>query len=371
MCEKANLRWPDDPASQFCYLFAVSVNLLEMNFGSLRTIQDWRTLYCHLVSRSSKWTKATGIPRDRLLVNFTIILFQTLCPVKLAFFEGQARMVSVAHWIRQIVPGDPQSTVCVEGIHRFISNKATVGWSIQETGTKGPFRIVVPVRMEPGGNVDASILGELAKKRSNCLLEDALAISKSYISKVDIAEGSHFCDTVHGLINVLNGYDMNPTEMDTIETFTEALKLMAVKHVYYDYPLDLTKLSSTDAPSKDGQSRIDYISKLLAKGAVLPVFGITHEKGATQLSGHKILMCVCATLLVSEKSRLNIAELVALNWTVARAPGTKVNNVPIEEFNKNTYVSLEANVSGIFQEHLFQVRNTVFELECLFTQGLS
>ncbi len=356
MCERANSRWPGDPASQFCFLFAVSLNLLETNFGSLRTIKDWRKLYCHLVSRSSRWTKATGIPRDRPLINFTIILFQTLCPIKLAFFEGQARMLSVSHWIRQIVPGEPQSTVCVEGIHRYISNKDKAGWSVQETGIDGPFRIVVPVRMELATNNDPTFLRELAKQRSNSLLEDALAISKSYIAKVDIAEGSHFCHTVLGLINVLNGFEKNSTGIDTIEAFMEGVKSMAVKHIYYDVPLELDNVPAVN----DGQSRIGQIAKLLTKGAVLPVLGISHEKDATQLSGHKILMCVCATLLVSEKSRLNIAELVALNWTVARDPGTKVNKVPIEEFNKNTYVTKDANVPGISQEQLFQVCVTVF-----------
>ncbi len=348
--ELASLRWPNNPECQFCFLFAIAVSLLESNFGSLRTIKDWRSLYHHLVPFCPNWTKASGIPRDRPLINLTIILFQTLCPIKLAFLDGQARLISIAHYIRQVVPGEPNSTACLEGIHSHISGKGV--WSVQTTSTTAHFRIVVPSR-ECASYNDLTRLRE----RGNHLLADGDAISQSSVEELDIAEKSHFFNIVQSLINELNVDKTNPTDVEEVERYLKNLKSMALEKLFYGLPVDVANdLSPETRMFKDDRARIDHVSLMLADGAPLPKFGKRNTTVAgMRLSEHKILMCVCATLLANETSRFNVEELLALNWKIARDPGAIVNNLAINEFNVNTYISTDPEFTGIFEEHLYKV----------------
>jgi hypothetical protein len=90
-----------------------AASILVETFGNLGSKDDWQRLYDHLMAISGLEGRhpATSMHPSIIstmfqfeLVNSTVLLFQALCPIRFAFIDGQARVVSVAYYNRKLLP---------------------------------------------------------------------------------------------------------------------------------------------------------------------------------------------------------------------------------------------------------------------------
>jgi hypothetical protein len=82
-------------ASQLCFVLARVFHVLATEFGNLKSAVDWSLLHSRLTGNDSK----TTVP-----VVDTIRLFQSKTVVRVAFLDGQARMVAALLHMHQRIP---------------------------------------------------------------------------------------------------------------------------------------------------------------------------------------------------------------------------------------------------------------------------
>jgi hypothetical protein len=340
------------------------------------------------------WSDSAEVPKDCHVINFTIILFQALCPIKLAFLEGQARMIAVSHYIRQIVPGEHESTACIETIKSYIPTTSMGEWSVSKTGSVGLFRLVVPsqfteemedelVRLaqerademeslaqkranemeglakESGDEMEgftqerASELTDkveiVARDRAEVLLSDLHSISDQCCQAVDIAEKSHFYHQVSQVISQCDANDVRlPKTIRDIELFMLRLKKVIVGKFLNHIPIPKDIRDELSVLENDG-AKTEHLCGLLLKGVAIPSLGT-----ADKLSELKILMCVCAAVMANPNSRIILEELVTRNWKTVFLPERTVEGTNIEKFHFKTYISKGAE-PNFFETELFKV----------------
>jgi hypothetical protein len=116
--------------------------VLAAEFENLGTCDGWKKLYSHLLSKT-QWLFpeqgfSPGLDDPTILVPRTILLLQSLSPIRISVLDGQTRTVSVAHYIRNVIPTvddgniSYQSALVKEGtnIKEYPWNPAVVGHSM-------------------------------------------------------------------------------------------------------------------------------------------------------------------------------------------------------------------------------------------------
>jgi hypothetical protein len=145
----------DSSSQKTIEIFTEALNLFGETFGHLSTNKDWSNLLDHLLCYCDlKDALAGNIPKDDI-INFVILLFQSVCPIRFAFLDGQARAVSTAFYLRKMFPTGPVSRELFRPlgmVEAELKNKEVVDhldWSISKTGLTARCNINFPADVGP------------------------------------------------------------------------------------------------------------------------------------------------------------------------------------------------------------------------------
>jgi hypothetical protein len=350
MLKQAKETWPDNAAAQFCYLLERAFHLFETNFGNLQTFENWRSLYKHLSGIAINGRKLPS-PPDSHLIHFTIILFQSRCPIRFAFLDGQARMVAVSHYIRGIVPGHPLSITPIEPIMPYLPSKGKGSWSASQTGSIGNFHLLLPMEWK----VVKPIPKDTINSRANLLKSDLNTISRQRTYAYDIAEKSHFFHTVLELRSELETRNEFPTTVSELGVYMKNLKETIIKRIFHHLPLNPAEKVALELDQKDDSyTQLEAVMNFLGKEMVIcPKMGARQEK----IAETRILVVVLALLLAKQESRAILEEIFAMDWKKVYTKKSVINGFDINQFDKSTIICDEIGAK-LFEQSLYQVRST-------------
>jgi len=186
---EAETKWPESYGVQVLYLLSQAFFRLSKNFQNLASLSSWKLFYQHL-THQARWCKPIEdfIPPPEDLVNFTSLLFQALNPVRGGFTDGQARMLSVAHFIRNVVPCGSDSDWCLDLLCKYKGSHTSASFG-PKTSSLGNFVICAtakPIEIEQ--NLDN-------------FLDDLRAVSMSRCQEADIIEKLFVSDMILIMMN--------------------------------------------------------------------------------------------------------------------------------------------------------------------------
>ena len=333
---------PGNDAAQLAVLLLTATTRLVKNFGNLETIGMWRKLFCHLRQHALGFVgQNVKLPPDQDLVNATTLLFQAMSPIRFDFLDGQARILAVSHYIRQLVPCSFSLPNCVEPITKYTSRgRPSKPWSLRSTGANATFMLVVQ-------SLDNS-------RTLEQLLRDLHAISRKQCKHIQDAESYHFAN---GILSVITERKMvrNPppstvadTQAITTTIFKSILKglqfLMTNGNIKLDgiqKKVDVENLESLENFLLD--KRVSYPS-FFSVGSLVSVMPL------------KVLMLVIGAA-VAEKSNCGLLEeLINKKWKVHPVDKHgQIRGIDVNKFHATTVYRENDEAAPNFARDFFQV----------------
>jgi len=217
--KQASAAHPNDEASQTLYLLAWAFWLLETRYGNLEKLSHWRRLLSRLLSKF-KWTGGT-VPNSghfifREVVSATINLFQSLTPIRFSFLDGNARIVSVAHYLRQLLPTPDR----ILPLSSLSSSSFDLRWSPSYSGQDGITTVVMYLPND--GPLPPSKIPEV----DNGMIQDLNDIGSSIKRQYIVSAQGTFYDEIRKLIVTCNIDGRFLTEEVNLGSVTENLNFM-------------------------------------------------------------------------------------------------------------------------------------------------
>jgi hypothetical protein len=351
-------------------LLAEATARLGTNFGDLQSIKMWRSLFNHLCNRAASFQDATISyePPECDLVNITTLLFQALCPVRFAFLDGQARMLAVSHYIRQVLPQkDPSILNCLESMSDFVdSHGVGKAWSLHETGMVANCRLVVC-----NENIDVENLSDdCIRKDTFELLRDMHSISRTQCANFDKAERFHFSQGITTLISELGvRKPRDPTQkMGTVASETCKLFEVILQSVDHLMLVSNSKRPEDEVIADEGKSFDEFFMDVMDGTVLFPRLATRHCK--VSVVSVKILMHVLGAALADKDCCIMMEKLMNDGWKVPFDLDGTIEGLDVALFHKGTFISNETlepksrKEPTSFETFLFQVCGHVTVVLC-------
>lgn len=310
--QRAAAKWPTDECAQVLHLLAEVFDIVEMDFGNLSTLQDWHNLYVHLCQRSFPVrTKAPPVVVFSELVHRTIVLFQALCPIRLAFLDGQARIISVSFFLRQLIPSVPYPGRCLLPMSQLLYNgNFELRWSTTATATDASCVLYLSNNTDTAAIVSSSIILDLN------------TISRQLRASSDHAARTSLSDAIGNLVMGLSGRALRQSSekeddsamlLKDLRSYVSQIKLTVTRHIleYYESS-GLSSLLLNDHKKFLDKAVSDSKANTSAKSKLFPMlYPLQNRPSETN-----ILINTLVAMTADEKSRDLLQECVNKKWTV-------------------------------------------------------
>ncbi len=309
---------------------------MKARFNNLACEGDWQKLFDHLLMKSGWMTGVYDkmLPKRILnqvfggeLVNGTILLFQSLCPVRFGFLDGQSRMVSMHYYIRKLVPttesGKPGA------ISKVMSEfRPRQHWTLEKGGNDASCIIIIPSPEEFGKPATTKYvwyLRELSKIWLDKLMDR--------LENLSSMTPSNFGDVVLRLLSNIK------TNMDSfgppyiIANLTGKVKAR-IKDIFM-WMLKEEEDVFFRLYGHDKTTDEDAYKRLFKTSRVFPSLSGQRKEGGYELL---VLLPVLAALSSNHKMILYLEDCVNKEWIVPVLQDGEVCGVNCSDLHQGTYV---------------------------------
>ncbi len=330
----ASGRFPHDEASQICVVLALVFHILATEFGNLETVENWSDLHERLSGKKlAKGTSAT--------VMDTIELFQSKTSVRVAFLDGQARMVATLLYLHQRIPCanlvptgisnpthdaggriDIGAELAIGKSDYFASSRISEPmdlalrsrWSLKTTGKKATCRLFVPSRSGDGQRPSVPWSAEV--------IDDLNMISLNLCQNLDLGDSIHLSDAISWMIRRAEHSEVVcfPSKVEEYRASLSSCFMQFVVASFVRYPKIANVLFADFVTSKPRELFDKVVSAMAqapsAQSSRTPVIApITTSLNPDVAEGH-VLSIFIAPLLLEKSSRDLLASCLNKNWLV-------------------------------------------------------
>jgi hypothetical protein len=313
----------------------VGLYYLMKNFGSLKQLKDWTDLYKHLarIVFTGKGSTDIGLPPTGQTIMWTILLFQSICPIRFGFLDGLARMVSVGHYLLRAYPGDKNSEACIYPLSKLDQNSTTT-WSVETTSKAAVFEIVFP---------DASVgIVEGTENSAELLEEDLRNISYSRYATMMAGERYHVSDAFNILITTIESMQSRqPSDpWGVLEFMDDYMK----KIIFYLSQFVLGVDQYQFKAQKDNESTMEKLERIyigIRPSTTLVCFpALARKHNSVANYKFEAFSYMVAAMCAREASRQALEELMNDNWRGRLSKTTMPMGKGWNTFHEGTYLNL-------------------------------
>ena len=282
---EAEKEMPSCYGYQVLHLLSQVFVRLKNNFGNLNSLFSWTLFYKHLSRQAHWWQPIRNfIPPAEDLVNFTTLLFQALNPLRGAFTDGQARIISVAHFIRNVVPCGSNSDWCID----LLCEQPQPSFGAKTTSLAN-FIICSPAEAI-----------EIEQNHQN-LLDDLRAASKSRCEEAKIIEQLYVSDLILNMIN-------RPTFVERAPPSDNESIGEAMHNLFEEIGKELNNFAASDYP----QQIFDNVkTALVGKVFRFPMMKTQQSNVSRSLF---VLTHFLGAVMADPRSRYDLADLINNSW---------------------------------------------------------
>lgn len=281
------------------YLLTRAFYRLSHNFGNLNSLQSWQSFYKHLSDKAS-WSKPPVIknPPTEDIVCLTTLLFQALTPVRAAFTDGQARIVSIAHFLRNVIPCGREVEWCIDLLSKCdptTSLKYAPSSICEKTGSPSTFVVCTTenrISLEDKADV-GNLLYDLQKVgQSRCM--EASGSEKLYIPDL--------------ILNLIKHPKMATQSTDNL---TNQIVEDHLKGILSEIIEKLMYLIPTNARAERDFTRVK--EHIIGKSLHVAKFNTTQTNTSKMKSLHVLTYFLCG-LIADSESRDLLSDLIVNGW---------------------------------------------------------
>lgn len=289
------------------------------------------------------------------LINVTVILFQSLSPIRLSFVDGQRRVVYVSHLVRDMIP--TASNTLPPNLPMPLGYAKKCKWSLASTGSL--VGCVMLQTREVYSHLNPPPASMFASFRQ---------ISKDRQWSQEMVARTTLCDAIRFL-----ALDHKPLELPEMLAGITGHVKSVIKHVtrglfLFNHGLSGRLFSNkgqvasnTNHPDLDLSSAADEVYNQLHGARELKIFPVptTVLKSSSSRNGFAISLVVGA-LFVDTRSRLMLLDCINREWRVPIVSSDQVGGFSIGELHGGTYISdvsigSSPRKSSFFDSHQYRL----------------
>ncbi len=346
------------------------IRIFKSCYGNLRKEEDWLKLLDRLIEKSSlrKGKNIKDVSKQFLkevlgneLVNGTILLFQSMCTVRFAFMDGQARMAAVHYYIRKIVPTIDGKAL---GLSLVYGDKLSVlrHWSLEKSAGKGKEAVCalcMPEYENRGCQVTVEEIWERRELSRVCY--DRLVETRDHLIEMEPAS---FSDV---LLRVLGAMATNEEKYNGGPPYVLGQILKKVKSVIKFIFMWLVENDSATfvalkGKTEPGEETLKYGEELHRKmfkqedaknwKEVFPSLNDTTKVGRPNL--HALILCLAAAT-TEKKSAMYLEDCIKKDWKVQIGEGRPpAGGAEGEDLHCGTFIA-HGNKKAWFESKLYAV----------------
>jgi len=318
---------------------------LSNSFGHLSSDANWSRLLHRLVD-CCKLDEAflNGVPKNDM-INVTILLFQSLCPIRFAFLDGQARVVSTAFYLRKMFPTGLTSPKLVKPLNTVVEELRAknindmIDYSVSKTGVGARCLINLPTDVDPTKAFDTKHLDRMFR------------ISKERLDTLSQTVPRNLSDAI---VYVIRMYDLEVVRKRIRDTVSTAYVHVINQLGLYDAAIAERLFSEVPDRQIRAKNRGLFplvVTKVRTK-IVFPNF-----KGDLLLwnSEALTLMYTIGPLLVGMKHGVMLEHCMNTEWKVPILKNDQIRGInTIAGLHKHTYVG-SPNSTALFEKLYYRV----------------
>jgi len=315
------------------------------SFGHLASDADWSSLLCRLVE-CCKLDQAflDGVPKNDM-INVTILLFQSLCPIRFAFLDGQARVVSTAFYLRKMFPTGLTSPDLVKPLNIVIEElrakniNDVIDFSVSKTGIGARCLINLPTNVDPTKDFETKHLNKMFN------------ISKKLLDTLSQTVPRNLSDAI---VYVIRMYDLEVVRGKTRNTVSFAYEHVINHLALYDSAI-AARLFSEVPDRQSLASTNDLLPQLAKQIRVKTVFPNFKSDLFLWNSEAVTLMYTIGPLLVGLKHGITLENCMNREWKVPILKKDQIRGINnIDGLHKHTYVG-SPNSTALFEKLYYRV----------------
>jgi hypothetical protein len=305
----------------------VAFQRLERNFNNLASFHNWYQLYVHLHGKTS-WPSQNSLTIHELhhnqIVLWTKLLLHALTPIRLAFVDGQARIMAVSFFLEQTIPLTQESHLKLREHFDLTPDTEEEQLSPSQTTNKENLTTSVTTDM---------IIMTPKENDIDQLLDDFLKMSHSVCVNSEAAEPFNLWDGILNLRRPLERLEKKTNKQPwNLEDNTDYFRNYFYTIFYYVRhfmlgPIPLTEeqglpnevqpnpqqqqFNELTTPNKKAEQEFKMIIADNRK-SIFP--RLASWKKDVHLAPYQVLIQVLAALLASDESRQYIDSLINNHW---------------------------------------------------------
>jgi hypothetical protein len=346
-----------------------AIEILNVHYGCLRKEENWLKLFQRLVEKSGYSQRE---PKDVLkdvfgneLVNGTILMFQFLCPVRLAFLDGQARMAAVHYFIRKIVPTIDGNSLAMSSVY---GNNTSVlqHWSLGSTGAMESLTecfLYMPRRERWGRPVSNSEIWERREISKQCF--DRLVERRDHLNEMSPARFSDVLLRVAGAMAAHEEkYNGGPPYVlgELLKKVKNVIKYIFMWLVEHEYETFVALVGNIKRKRNEGEEALQYGEMLYKRmfgednAKIWRIFpSLQERKQAGMPNLHALILCLAAAS-TERKSLMYFGDCVEKDWIVQIREGRPPAGDEEElELHPGTFIG-HGNKKAWYEAKLYAVR---------------
>jgi hypothetical protein len=348
--------------------------IFRLQYGNLRNEEDWFKLFHHLIEKSFGAKEEDSEERSKEilasvfgneLVNATILYFQSLCPVRFAFMDGQARMAAVHYYIRKIVPTMDGKALGLSSVYRN-NPKVLRHWSLRKSAGKDKLAactVYLPKPSRRGFPVTQYEIWERREVSKDCL--DRLLLKRDHLLGMAPAL---FSDALLRLAGAMATYEEEygggpPYVLGHILTkVKDVINFIFMWLVKHDNATFLALVGNIQRKRKENEGPMEYGEQLYKKmfgessEKTRRIFPSLRERKKFGMQNLHALILFLAASTTERKSLMYLEDCVKKDWIVQIGEG----KLPAgcgegEELHPGTFIE-HGNKKAWYQTKLYAVR---------------
>jgi len=338
--------------------------ILRVTYNNLASEDDWKLLFVQLLI---VYNFGPDVDLDWFdyilehvfkneLQNATVVLLQSLSPIRFAFIDGQSRITSVHHYLRKVVPHIDGTLSSLQEASRLSKSDFEKTWTLSMTASPADCEIFTLPSTCGERFVSRRFLTEMRKISKRCMEKQMLAratfnsVVPNNLSDcvTEMIEERPKDDIIVGLTISDKLEKMFKHVLRTIGRFDKMLQRRLLGSKLYE----VVKNKSGDEYATEIYNRI----RTVGKRRTHPSLKSKSKKAGGELM---VLMLVLGTALYDVKATRYLETCINTEWLVllSRLTGLPSEELP-EKFHEGTFFDKSLDDKVWFHSKLYLVSSS-------------